>query len=343
MKLTLEQIRAVTTGAVEIVQEMDGIHFYRFTREQMTFSQPQIKNLEQKRISTAGIKLSFRTDSKSLSMRTKMLPGSGRKYYSLDVTVNGELVGVMDNFSHLNLPPNHAEYPYEELGTDKAAFSLGEGVKHVCIHLPWSYGAVLQEITLDDGSLLEPVIPNKKLLALGDSITQGYDAQRPSNRYIAKLAQALNAQEFNKAIGGAITFPELVLTAEAFVPDYIVIAYGSNDWGYSTTPRFCSDYRATLENLRTHYPDTPIFALTPVWRKNADDFCAMGMLLDVEEYIKEIAREFSDVFVISCFHAIPHEEHYFGDLRLHPNDAGFNCHFQTVYKSILDHIKNNNV
>ena len=50
MKLTLEQIRTITTGAVEIVQEMDGIHFYRFTREQMTFSQPQIKNLEQKRI-----------------------------------------------------------------------------------------------------------------------------------------------------------------------------------------------------------------------------------------------------------------------------------------------------
>ena len=343
MQLTFEQICTVTTGAVEISREADGIHFYRFTREQMTFSQPQIKNLEQKRISTAGVKLSFCTDSRILGLRTKMLPGSGRKYYSLDVTVNGEVVGVMDNFSHLNLPQNHAEYPYEELGTDKAAFSLGEGVKHVCIHLPWSFCAVLQELTLDDGSLLEPVIPSKKLLALGDSITQGYDAQRPSNRYIARLAQALDAQEFNKAIGGANTFPELVRAPEAFVPDYIVMAYGTNDWGYSTTPRFCADYRASLASLRTHYPNVPIFALTPVWRKNADDFCPLGVLLDVEEYIREITSEFSDVFMISCFHAIPHNEQYYGDLRLHPNDAGFDHYFKAVHKSICDCIKNNHV
>ena len=341
MKLSFTQICAVTTGAVEISQEADGIHFYRFTREQMTFSQPHLQNIAKNRIATAGVKLSFRTDSRTLGLQVGFLPGSVRQYYSLDVTVNGEFIGALDNFSHLEMPKSHAEQSYE-LGADSAEFLLGEGIKVVCIHLPWSFCAVLRELTLEDGALLEPVIPRKKLLAFGDSITQGYDAQRPSNRYIAKLAQVLDAQEFNKAIGGAITFPELMLKAEPFVPDYIVVAYGTNDWCCSTIPRFCIDYRASLVNLRTHYPDTPIFALTPVWRKSADKFCAMGVLLDVEERIREIAREFSNVFVIPCFYAIPHEEEYFGDLKLHPNDAGFERYFQAVYKSISNHIKDNN-
>lgn len=340
MQLTFEQICTVTTGAVEIVRETDGIHFYRLTREQMTFSQPQIQNLAQKRISTTGVKLSFRTDSRTLGLRVKMLPGSGRRYYSLDVTANGKFIGALDNFSQLELPKNYAEHSYEP-GAEAAEFMLGDGIKDVCIHLPWSFCAVLQELTLDDGAWVEPLIPAKKLLALGDSITQGYDAQRPSNRYIARLAQALDAQEFNKAIGGANTFPELVWAPEAFVPDYIVMAYGTNDWVYSTTPRFCADYRTSLASLRIHYPDTPIFALTPVWRKNADAVCSMGVLLDVEDRIREVAGEFSNVFVISCFHAIPHDEQYYGDLRLHPNDAGFDRYYQAVHKSICDCLESN--
>lgn len=338
MRLSFEQICAATTGAVEILQEADGIHFYRLTREQRTFSQPQFKNLEKTRIATAGVKLSFRTDSRSLGLQVKMLPGSSRQYYSLDVTVNGEIIGSLDNFSHLELPKDYAELSYET-GPNAATFLLGEGIKDVCIHLPWSSGAVMQELMLDDGSMLEPLKPAKKLLVLGDSIAQGYDAQRPANRYAARLAQALGAEEFNKAIGGACVFPELVRSAEPFVPDYILAAYGTNDWGYSTTPRFCADYRTMLTSLRTHYPDIPVFALAPVWRKNAEDICAMGKFLDVEAYIQEIAREFPGVFVISCFDAIPHEEQYFGDLRLHPNDAGFEYYFRAVYKCICDHLQ----
>ena len=34
MKLDLDQIKAITAGAVRVQEEQDGIHFYRFTKEQ---------------------------------------------------------------------------------------------------------------------------------------------------------------------------------------------------------------------------------------------------------------------------------------------------------------------
>ena len=39
MKLTYEQIRSVTTGAVSVAREDDGIHFYRFNQEQLALDQ----------------------------------------------------------------------------------------------------------------------------------------------------------------------------------------------------------------------------------------------------------------------------------------------------------------
>lgn len=35
MKLCIEQIRTITNGAVKVQEETDGVHFYRFTEEQM--------------------------------------------------------------------------------------------------------------------------------------------------------------------------------------------------------------------------------------------------------------------------------------------------------------------
>ena len=46
----------------------------------------------------------------------------------------------------------------------------------------------------------------------------------------ARLADALGAEEVNKAIGGECFFPELAATKEDFQPEYITVAYGTNDW-----------------------------------------------------------------------------------------------------------------
>ena len=93
------------------------------------------------------------------------------------------------------------------LGEFSRNFALGGGRKSVCIYLPWSVIVEIEELSIDDTAYITPIKPSKKLIAFGDSITHGYDALRPSNRYVAKLAEALDAEEINKGIGGEIFFP----------------------------------------------------------------------------------------------------------------------------------------
>ena len=55
-----------------------------------------------------------------------------------------------------------------------------------------------------------------------------------------------DAEEYNKAIGGDVFFPSLAATREDFEPDYITVAYGTNDW--SKCPR-----EALEENCKNFY------------------------------------------------------------------------------------------
>ena len=88
-------------------------------------------------------------------------------------------------------------------------FELPAGQHRVTVYFPWSAQTVVSEVHLSDGASIIPVEKNLKMLCFGDSITHGYDALYPSDKYITKIARMLDAQEYNKAIGGEIFFPKL--------------------------------------------------------------------------------------------------------------------------------------
>ena len=229
MKLTFEQIKSITTGAVCVEKEDDKIRFHRFTEQQEILYGKGGKTFNVRCAASAGIRFRFKTNSQTLKLKFEILKGSSRWYYSFDVFVNGKVVGYLDNFSGVQLPRNYTgvELP---LGNAEKEFALGKGDKEVCVYFPWSVCPLLEELSLEDGAYVIPVKPSKKLLAFGDSITQGFDALRPSGRYISRLADALEAEEFNKGIGGERYCPDLARLRDTFTPDYILVAYGSNDW-----------------------------------------------------------------------------------------------------------------
>ena len=129
MKLTLEQIKSITFGAVRVEEEADGIHFYRFTKEQEElYRTMREKSLLVKTFATSGICFRFRTDSAILSFCGQTTPGSTRSYFSFELFVDGEKIGGVDNFVPESYPKGKPNVPFP-LGEFSAEFELGEGEK----------------------------------------------------------------------------------------------------------------------------------------------------------------------------------------------------------------------
>jgi len=320
MKLTTTQLRAVTCGAVSVKETADGLTFHRFTDEQEVLY--SATKHAQKMTSTPGIRLEFRTDSRSLSLDTSVRAASSRSFFSFDIYVNGEMTGMLDNYSDMQIPANYAGLKCPG-GRFAKTFDLGEGEKHVVIHFPFSVCVILHGLTLDDGASCEAVKYEKKLLAFGDSITHGYDALHTSLRYPARLARMLGMDEYNKGIGGEVFRPALAALREPFTPDLITVAYGTNDWNSRDEATFTENCRGFFETLSAAYPDTPIAAITPIWRGDHGKEVKFGDFHHAAEVMAEICAPLSNVTVIRGWELVPHAPEYFGDLRLHPSDEGF--------------------
>jgi len=335
MKLDLPQIRAITIGAVRIEEIDNDIHFYRFTRLQEELYKNRSSDFYMKTFATSGIQMRFRTNSQTVFLSVDTALGSTRKYFSFEVFVNGQRIGTLHNFSESELVGNYTKFQFP-LGNFSKRFSLGTGEKEVCIYFPWSVKATLKELAVDDGSFVTPVKPSRKLLCFGDSITHGYDTLYPSSKYATKLAAFLDAEEYNKAIGGEVFFPDLASTREDFEPDYITVAYGANDWSKCTQEELTQNCKSFFTNIRNSYPNTEIFVITPIWRKDMHESRPFGDFMCVSEIIREQAARFDNISVIRGFEFVPQNENLFADLKLHPNDKGNEYYFEHLSKRIKD-------
>ena len=333
MKLNIEQIRKITRGAVRIEEEQDGVHFYRFTKAQEELYRSVSDDFFKKSYATAGVRMEFLTNSKTLEMKINVSSGSSRTYFAFDVFVDGELKGYLANFNEDDVAEDYISTVYE-WGNFSKTFLLGEGEKTVSIYFPWSATAVIEAVIVDDDAFVEPTKEKKKLLVYGDSITQGYDALRPSHRYASRIADAFGLEEVNKAIGGEVHRAALAEEKDDFIPDYIMIAYGTNDWSKCPKANVKANCEGFYRAIRNHYPDTPILTIAPIWRKDGQDYREFGKFYEMEELIRETVKPYRNITVISGYDFVPKEEKYFADERLHPNDAGFERYFYNLHKAI---------
>ncbi|MBQ7822287.1 MAG: SGNH/GDSL hydrolase family protein [Clostridia bacterium] len=325
MKLTFEQIKSITLGAVRI-EEKDGlVYFYRFTKaEEEMYARRSPDDFYKKTFGTAGIKLRFKTDSKTLGLAVDVNYGSSRNYFAFDISVNGDLIGSINNYEGVDFPVAYAQFDgFNKDTVYSKSFELGEGEKEVSVYLPWSFAGRITEMTLDDGASIIPVKCDKTMLVYGDSITHGYDALHPSACYITLVADALGAEQYNKAIGGEIYVPELAAIKQDFTPDYVLVAYGSNDWSRIGADTFENNFRGFYTSLCEHYPQSRIFAVSPIWRKDCEEYREFGSFSRVPEIMERVASEFDNVTFIKGYDFVPEDVSFFADLRLHPNDSGF--------------------
>lgn len=339
MKLTTNEIFNISLGAVYAKEVDNGVILCRFTQEQSKVYEKDNPGFYAKSFSSAGVKLRFKTNSKKLGIKFSIDNEglSTRMYFAIDLFINGKFSDSINNFENVEIPEDYTFAEFE-VGNFFKEFNLGDGEKEVLVHLPCLVRTVIKEITVDEGAEIVPVKPQKTYIAYGDSITHGYDSLHPSNRYPAILAEKLDAQEFNKGIGGEVFRPALAKEKDNFEPDYITVAYGTNDWGLKDRETFIKDCREFYKDLSDNYKTSKIFAIGPIWRADNEEVRKFGLFPDISKEIKKAVADLENVTYIDGYDLVPDERKYFADLRLHPRDEGFMHYGNNLYEKIKKYI-----
>ncbi len=323
MKLSLGQVRDMARGVVDVAEEDGVFSFFRFTKEQSeAYARTGNRDFHEKTFATADVRFAFETNSPSLSFDYRFLRGSSREFGSFDVYEDGAMTG------HFGLEIKDDDFHHAEI-------ALSEGVKKVELYFPWSRNARLADIALADGASFKSLRRPRSLICFGDSITHGYDAKYPSLSYTNILARALDADGVNKAIGGDQFFPELLETADPVAPDFITVAYGTNDWRHHDREFVEKRATAFYHRLAALYPAAHIFALSPLWRDARPSESPFGESVSaVHTVIENAVAGLPNVSVVRGYNLVPHLPEFFSDLRLHPNDAGFAIYAANLAKAI---------
>ena len=303
MKLTYEQIKQITTGAIEIEQQEDGIHFYKCTKKQIAAWTEKNKDLGMRAETTTGVCLDFHTNSQNLTLNVS----GGNKY---ELYINNLLRG---------------QFLLKD--TKQFSVALCDALGHpmdeyrVTVVFPSHDIGVLSSLELDDGATFVPHQYDVNFLFIGDSITQGWAAKYDSLSYAWRVTRHFNARAVNQGIGGAF-FHEDCFDHIDFRPDVVLVAYGTNDFvRCKTYEEFRAHAAAHLKLIADEYTDAKIFVLSPIWRDKREGR-SMGTFEGCRAIVEQEA-EALELIHIDGLDLVPPIPEFFGDAYLHPNDEGF--------------------
>lgn len=205
--------------------------------------------------------------------------------------------------------------------------------RQVEVFLP-NYAVVsVADVRLSPGASASPAgTPALKLLALGDSITQGNAARNPAAAYPVRLARLLGAALLNQGVGGHDFDPDSFDNELPYEPDLITIAYGINDWAKNKTgDEIAANAAQLLGRVTSRYPGKPVLLATPLWHGKEGEARAAGTTADVRARIAEAAAGYADVHVIDGRGIVPGKPFLFAD-GLHPTDEGFAHYAVELYR-----------
>lgn len=317
MKLTFEQIKGITVGAVNIREEENGIHFYKCTDKQNEAWDKLSETLGTRARTTTGVRLDFVTNSQKMTVKAK-----GGKF---EIYVDGlmRVQHVLSDFTEFT------EEFCAPLGDKKDTY-------RVTVVFPSHGIGVLESIELDDGATFTRPEYDTKILFIGDSITQGWNSKYDTFSYAHRVSRFFNANSVIQGIGGAF-YHETTFDHIDFDPDSVVVAYGTNDFGrYKTYDEFRGHVKAHLALLAKEYAGKKIFVLSPIWRSDLQER-PMGTFDGARQIVIDEAEALGLIH-IDGLKLVPPMKEFFADAHLHPNDEGFSHYAENLVKEMQKYL-----
>lgn len=295
---------------VQARHEADGVHCLRFGNAGLAFYD-QAEGSAIRARCPAGVRVVFTSDTTQVRVKASIRRGA-RKMAWFDLYADGIMTGTLGSAEARD--GLEGLLPCGPRGERKP--------RRLELWLPHSRPAGIQEIALDDGAGFEPAATEPVHLFLGDSITQGMDAQHPSFAYAMTATRMLGVGHHNYGIGGARFVADSLPEAPLADPLGITIAYGTNDfsgaWGLEHA-------QAYLQRVRVLWPKTALTVLSPLWRSPADPEGKRNesgqSLDDYRAGLAELVRAIPGARLIPHEQLLPPVPELLVD-GTHPGDAG---------------------
>ena len=214
------------------------------------------------------------------------------------------------------------------LGAGTVRLAAGRGPARAIVHLPEAMRPTLLALRAVSGAFT-PAAPQPRWLCYGDSIAEGWKASAPAWAWPAQLGRRHGLDVVNLGYAGAAR-GELASAEEiaALPAAAITLAHGTNCW--TRTPHgaalFAEGLRDFLAIVREGHPRTPIVALSPILRLDAEQKPNRlgATLADLRAAFERVVRERiaagdARLALVPGAALVPAEELPDG---IHPDDAG---------------------
>lgn len=321
MKLSLEQIQAISAGVLNVWEEDGVFHFAKCTRKVIDAWYELDRTLGFRAESTAGVRLDFHTNSKFFAF-TPQVKGYYERY---EVYVDN----LLSYYTSTN--EDFKDCARKEIALD--------GKEHrITLYLPGHEIGCLEAVEIEDGATFEPHKFDKKMFFIGDSITQGWESTWDSLSYAHNVSRFFNANSVIQGVGGAYAHETLFDTEMDFDADIVVVAFGTNDWNYyKTLEEGREQYKRFLDLVVEKYGDKKVFGISPIWRDDYETDPAMGSFESCCDYVKEEIKAHNMILIEGETLVPPRPEFFIEDV-LHPNTAGFGLYALNLASQMMKHL-----
>ncbi len=300
--------KALVPGAACFVPQLDGgVMPCRFSRAQMERYAAADESYRVRSVAASGLWLECETTATAMELEAAAIPGSSQDIWAFDLEVNGRLFA-------------HREGSFQKEPHILWQQTLPSGNKWIRLYFPCLAGISIHRLFFSNGEV-KPIRVEKRLLCLGDSITQGYTVHFPSHAYAAALAAKPGTALTVQAIGGETFHAAMFDDGLPFAPDLITVAYGTNDWTCRSKEDFYQRSEEYLTAVRRKYPETPMVVISPVWRADWHAHPGRFPFEDIGTLLLDVAKSSHSILIFGkdLLPAIP--ELFMPD-GVHPNDIG---------------------
>ena len=313
----LEKLTEIFKGVIRVTEEEGTYTPLRFSDEQLKDYQRQPTIPYSK--CTTGVRMDFYTDAKEISFSFNL----GTFGNDDNATIPQDSFDIFENGEYKeSVAASHKSSVKEVTYTRTST----EAESRITILFPTRHEAKISDLSL--GNYRPYTEYSHKILFLGDSITQGLYADKPSDGYVDQVSRALGADYLNLAVGGEKFRVDALGEDVPFEPDHIIIALGTNDkhqnYALISIERNATAYYEKVAQL---YPNVPVTVITP-FENQGDDF--------VESYIK-VAEKFG-FKAIDGRTLIPPKRENFNPDEVHPSTTGFNLIAQNLLPLLKQHM-----